>query len=106
MAEAYFNIKNRGVLRVRLEPTDIFGAGNAVFPTLTLQLKLQLLPAQLDSIVNYTLVRLAGKLSVANENTELATFESSSPGRDFKHQLIRAPVELERSVKHQASETH
>ncbi|MFZ0800146.1 MAG: hypothetical protein WB781_27010 [Candidatus Sulfotelmatobacter sp.] len=76
MAEGCFSIKNRSVLRVRLEPTEIFGMGSAAFPILTLQLKLQLLPAQLDSIVNYTLVRLAGKFSAGNDNTELASFEA------------------------------
>jgi len=88
MAEAYFNIKNRGVLRVRLEPTDIFGAGNAVFPTLTLQLKLQLLPAQLDSIVNYTLVRLAGKLSVARSRISASGRpKTCCSSRDISHSL-------------------
>jgi hypothetical protein len=42
MAEAYFSVKSRGVLRVRLEPSEIFGTGSPVLPTLTLQLKLQL----------------------------------------------------------------
>ena len=76
MAEAYFNVKSRGVLRVRMEPTEIFGTGSATFPTLMLQLKFQLLPAQLQTVTNYTLLRLAGKLAVGNENTDLATFEA------------------------------
>jgi len=76
MAEAYFNVKSRGVMRVRMEPTEIFGTGSATFPTLMLQLKLQLLPAQLQTVVNYTLLRLAGKLAVGNENTDLASFEA------------------------------
>lgn len=106
MAEGYFNIKNRGVARVRLEPTDVFGMGSAAFPILMLQLKLQLLPAQLDSsVVNYTLVRLAGKVAVGNENTELATFEApplaeTSNNNSYERQLgVNVPLTL-RQVKH------
>lgn len=105
MAEGFFSVKNRGVVRVRLEPTDICGMGSAAFPILTLQLKLQLLPAQLDSIVNYTLVRLAGKLTVANENTELATFEApplaeTSNTNSYERQLaVNVPLSV-RQIKH------
>lgn len=105
MAEVYFNVKNRGVLRVRLEPTEIFGTGNAIFPTLTLRLKLQLLPAQLDSVVNYTLLRLAGKLSMANENTELVSFEApplaeTSNTNSYERQVsVSVPLSI-RQIRH------
>jgi hypothetical protein len=75
MAETSFIVKNSGNLRVRIEPTDVVGAGSRVFPSLTLQPKLQLLPLQ--GAVNYTLLRLAGRLFVGNETSELTTFESS-----------------------------
>ena len=105
MAEASFNVKDRGVLRVRLEPTEIVGTGSPSFPTLTLQLKLRLLPAQLQSAVNYTLLRLAGKLSVANENTDLASFEApplaetSSPNPHERTLFLAVPLDMRR-VKH------
>src|SRR5271155_1864276 len=104
MAEAYFNVKSRGVLRVRLEPTEIFGAGSPALPILTLQLKLQLLPAQLESVVNYTLLRLAGKLFVANENTDLASFEApplaeTSSANPYERPLhVNVPLDI-RQIK-------
>lgn len=104
MAETYFNIKNRSVLRVRLEPTEIFGTGSSTFPALTLQMKLQLLPIQLDPIVNYTLLRLAGKLTSANENAESATFEApplaeTSNTNSYERQLsVSVPLNI-RQVK-------
>jgi hypothetical protein len=86
---------------VRLEPTEIFGTGNAAFPMLTLQLKLQLSPAQLDSVVHhYTVVRLAGKLSAGNDNTELAHFEApplaeTSSTNTFERQLsLNVPLSI------------
>lgn len=104
MAESYFSVKNRSVLRVRLEPTEVFGMGSAAFPILTLQLKLQLLPAQLDSVVNYTVVRLAGKLSASNDNRELACFEApplaeTSNTNSFERQLsLNIPLNI-RQIK-------
>lgn len=105
MAEAYFNVKSRGVLRVRLEPTEISGTGSPAFPMLNLQLKLQLLPAQLQSVVNYTLLRLGGKLSVGNENTDLTSFEApplaEASGLNSYERVLNVTVPLDiRQVKH------
>jgi hypothetical protein len=105
MSEANFSVKNHGVLRVSLEPTGIVGTGSAAFPTLILQLKLRVLPVQQQSVVNYTLLRLAGKLSVGNENTDLARFEApplaetSSPNPYERPLHLAVPLDI-RQVKH------
>jgi len=105
MAEANFSVKNHGVLRVSLEPTGIVGTGSAAFPALTLQLKVQVLPVQQQSVVNYTLLRLAGKLSVGNENTDLARFEApplaetSSPNPYERPLHLAVPLDI-RQIKH------
>jgi hypothetical protein len=103
MPETSFIVKNSGNLRVRLEPTDLAGVGSPVFAALTLQLKLQLLPLQ--GAVNYTLLRLAGKLFVGNEHTELVSFEApplaevSSP--QPYDRLVNMMVPLDpRQIKH------
>jgi hypothetical protein len=105
MAEDCFAVYGRSVLRVRLEPTEIFGTGSSVFPALTLQLKLQLLPTQIQSsLVNYTLVRLAGKLHFANDNTHLASFEApplaeTSDANSREHHLqVDVPLDI-RQIK-------
>ena len=105
MAEAHFPVKGRGGFRVRLEPTEIVGTGSSTLPALTLQLKLQLPSIQLQSVVNYTLLRLAGRLSIASENTDLASFETppiaetSGPNSYERSLSVEVPLDI-RQIKH------
>lgn len=80
MAEITFNVLNYSVLRVRLEPTEIFAAGTSSNPILTLRFRLQLqqVPIQQNqpnkSRGHYTLLRLAGQFGISNE--EITSFEA------------------------------
>jgi hypothetical protein len=72
MSETSFNVKNSGVGKIRLEPTDITGVGGPANPQLVFGLKIQLLPAAATA---YSLLRLNGKVYVGNETHPLATAE-------------------------------
>jgi hypothetical protein len=64
MAETSFTIRSFRVLTIRLEPTDVRGAGSPARPTLRLPLKLQVKPTRgQQGDIDYALLRLAGTLS-------------------------------------------
>jgi len=105
MPEASFVVKSNGALRVRLDPTEVSGAGSPAFAALKLQLKLQILSLQAQPIINYTLLRLAGKLFVGNDNTELASFEAPPLVEVSAMQPYDRPLDLlvrldPRQIKH------
>jgi hypothetical protein len=91
MAEASFSIKGNGVLRVRLEPTDITGMGGPTYPQLIVGLKLQLLPL---GQINYTLLRIGGTIYVSNENDVLATVEHPPMAEESSPQPYYRPLNL------------
>lgn len=106
MAEATFIVNNCGVIRVRLEPTEIFGGGTRSNPILILRFKLQLSPLPAagkqpgDQARHYTLIRFGGKLS-AHPNEELLTFEAPpmaemSSLQAYEHQF-ELPVAIDTS---------
>jgi hypothetical protein len=70
MAEAFFQIRNYGVLTARIDPTKVQGDGSPQRPVLRLPLELQVLPAQ---TFEYTLLLLVGTLKVKGAET-LAEF--------------------------------
>lgn len=72
MSETSFSVKGNGVGRVRLESTDVIGAGSPANPQLILPLKLQLSPF---GSIGYTLLRVSAKIYVGNENHPVATAE-------------------------------
>lgn len=105
MASASFTIEGRGVFKVRLEPTEIVGAGNSALPLLTLRLHVELHPIQQQqSISHYTILRLAGRLFLPNEFSELARFEKepllekSSSGSHDRTLSMEVPLDV-RQIK-------
>jgi len=91
MAEISFSVKGNGVLRVRLEGGDITGMGSPAYPLLMLPLKMQLLPL---GPLQYTLLRLGGKIYVSNENDALATFENAPMAEESMSNPYDRPVNL------------
>jgi hypothetical protein len=76
MSEVSFPIAGRQVATFRLEPNSIQGRDLAGQPALYLPLQMQLLPGGQQKNVQYTLVRLAGKL----QSQHLAEFASFDAG--------------------------
>jgi hypothetical protein len=76
MSEISLPVGGRNVITVRLEPNNVHGRDMAAQPVLYLPLQLQLLPAGQQKDVQYTLVRLAGKL----QNQPLGEFASFDVG--------------------------
>jgi hypothetical protein len=76
MSEVSFVIAGRQVATVRLEPNSVQGRDLAGQPALYLPLQLQLLPGGQNKDVQYTLLRLAGKL----QNQPLGEFASFDVG--------------------------
>jgi hypothetical protein len=105
MPEVTMEVKGFNVLKVRLDPTDVYGQDMAGQPCLCLPLKLQLLPAagpqlQQTTTAQYVLVRLTGTAS-SNRVGEFATFDSgplaepSNPSPFERHQEVK--VQLDRT---------
>jgi len=64
MPETYMNVRNYQLLTIRLEPTEVQGQGSPAQPILFLPLEMQIMPIKgKQGDTNYTLLRLAGKLS-------------------------------------------
>jgi hypothetical protein len=76
MSEVQLVANGQQVITARLEPNDLQGRDLAGQPALFLPLKLQLLPAGQKGEVQYTLLRLAGKLMTPPLG-EFAAFEVS-----------------------------
>ena len=74
MAETTLSVNNSGVIRFRLEPTDINAPGNSVSPILRLQFKAQL--SALQNNINYTIIRIGGRLTIGTTDEHLAFFEA------------------------------
>jgi hypothetical protein len=74
MSEVQLVANGQQVITARLEPNDLRGLDMAGQPALFLPLKLQLLPAGQKGDVQYTLLRLAGKLMTPPLG-EFASFE-------------------------------
>jgi hypothetical protein len=91
MSEVSFVIADRQVATFRLEPNNIQGRDLAGQPALYLPLQMQLLPGGQQKNVQYTLVRLAGKLQ-SQHLAEFASFdvgpiaEVANPEPFFRHQ--------------------
>ncbi len=94
MAEITLNINNYGVIRFRLEATDICGAGTATAPLLRLPFKAQLTSVPGPPALEYTLIRLAGRIAIAQPGEEqIAAFEAPplaerSGSQVFDRQLV------------------
>jgi hypothetical protein len=76
MAETTFQIGNYSAVKVRLEPTEVYGSGNSTSPILTLQFKIQLSSISAQPPIEYTMIRLAGRLKIGNPAEQVATFEA------------------------------
>jgi hypothetical protein len=74
MSEVWLAVGGRNVITVRLEPNNVRGQNMAALPALYLPLQLQLLLAGEKGDVQYTLVRLAGKL-LSQPLGEFASFD-------------------------------
>ncbi len=74
MSEVWLQIASQNVITVRLEPNSVQGRDMAGQPALYLPLQLQLLPAGQQGSLQYTLLRLAGKLQNSALN-DFAAFE-------------------------------
>ncbi len=70
MSEIWLEVGGQNVVTVRLDPNSVRGRDMGGRPALYLPLELQLLPAGQEGDVQYTLVRLAGKL----QNPPLSEF--------------------------------
>jgi hypothetical protein len=98
-AETFFTIKNCGAIVAKLEPTSVFGEGT-IFHNLVLQLSLRLSPISLETPLHYTLLRVAGKLSLANTNDTVAALDSepmamqSGPQAYDQRLDLKAPLTL------------
>lgn len=76
MSEVSFDIANRHVATVRLDPNSVEGRDIAGTPALYIPLKLQLLPTGQSGNVQYTIIRLAGTLQ-SQPIGDFARFEVS-----------------------------
>lgn len=76
MNEIWLEVGGQNVVTVRLDPNSVHGRDTAGQPALYLPLQLQLLPAGQQKDVQYTLVRLTGKLL----NQPLGEFASLDVG--------------------------
>lgn len=74
MSEISFAVNNRNVITIRLEPNNVQGRDLTGSPALYLPLQLQLLGAGQQGDVQYTLLRLAGKIS-DQHSREFASFD-------------------------------
>jgi len=74
MSEVWRPVGGRNSITVRLEPNNVQGRDIVGQPALYLPLQLQLLPAGQQKDVQYTLVRLAGKL-LSQSLGEYASFD-------------------------------
>jgi hypothetical protein len=74
MSEVWLPVGGRNAITVRLEANNVHGRDMAGQPALYLPLQLQLLPAGQQKDVQYTLVRLAGKL-LSQPLGEFASFD-------------------------------
>lgn len=70
MSEVWIEAGGRNAITIRLEPNNIRGRDMAGQPALSLPLEMQLLPTGDQTNMDYTLVRLAGKL----QNQHLSEF--------------------------------
>src|SRR5438067_2509945 len=99
MSEVWLPVGGRNVITIRLESNNVQGRDMAGQPALYLPLQLQLLHAGQQKDVDYTLVRLAGKLQ-CQPLGEFASFdvgplaEVPNPEPFFRHQ--EALVTLDR----------
>jgi hypothetical protein len=98
MPENSFVIRNRGVFGIRLEPTSIFGEGST-YPTLELRCNVKIAPVSTEPHVNYTVIRLAGRLSFTERET-IVRFESEpialTSSQHFHEQqlILKAPLSV------------
>src|SRR5260221_14744833 len=76
MSEISLEVAGRQVITVRLDPNSLNGRDLGGQPALFLPIQLQLLPAGQNGDVQYTLVRVAGKL-LNPPLGEFASFELS-----------------------------
>jgi hypothetical protein len=96
MAETTFQIGNYSAIKLRLEPTEIYGSANSTSPILTLQLKMQLPSISAQPAIDYTMIRLAGRLKIGHE--QLAVFEAlpmveASSAQGYEHQFqVEVPL--------------
>jgi len=74
MSEVWLNVGGRGVITARLESDKVYGRTRAGQPVLYIALGLQLLPAGDQRQLNYTLIRLSGKVQTQALG-EFASFE-------------------------------
>lgn len=101
MSEVWLEVGGRNVVTVRLEPNTVQGRAMAGEPMLFLPMKLQLLPAGQQKDVQYTLVRLAGKL-LNQPLGEFASFdvgplaEVPNPEPFFRHQEAFVALDRQR----------
>src|SRR6266404_5535445 len=108
MSEVWLPVGARNVITVRLEPNNVQGRDIAGQPALYLPIQLQLLPAGQQKDVQYTLVRLAGKLQ-SQALGEFASFdvgplaEVPSPDPFFRQQ--EALIALDRGQINRFEET-
>jgi len=100
MAETTFQIGNYSAIRFRLEPTEIYGSGNATSPILSLRFKIQLPSVAAQPPIDYTMIRLAGRLMSGNHAEQLATFEApplaeESGPQNYERQFqVDVPIRL------------
>jgi len=101
MSDVPLEVGGRNVVTVRLEPNSVQGRDMAGQPMLYLPMKLQLLPAGQQKDVQYTLVRLAGKL-LSQPLGEFASFdvgpfaEVPNPEPFFRQQEAFVPLDRQR----------
>jgi len=75
MSEVILSVATRGVITARIESDKVYGRNWGGQPILYLGMQLQLLPAGEQGQVNYTVVRLGGRLQTQALG-EFATFEA------------------------------
>jgi hypothetical protein len=103
MAETTFQIGNYSAIKLRLEPTEIYGLTNSTSPTLALQLKMQLPSISAQPPIEYTMIRLAGRLKIGNE--QLAIFEAPplaeiSSVQRYEHQFqVEVPLGIRQAKR-------
>ena len=74
MSDLWVEVGGRNAITIRLEPNNVQGREMAGQPVLYLPLQMQLLPTGQQKNVQYTLVRLAGKL-LSQHLAEFASFD-------------------------------
>src|SRR5579863_6631459 len=108
MSEVWLTVGGRNVITARLEANNIHGRDMAGQPALYLPLQFQLLLAGQQKDVQYTLVRLAGKL-LTQSFGEFASFEvgplAEVPNPDPFFRPLEALLALDRQQISRFEET-